>query len=135
MSPFFKFSFLFFSFKNLTLLRSLPTPWGHDFNKLEQKLTKDVYIQASAFLVKWFFRIFFKNANKIWMNLNYLPFKESVSLYFDKLSPSLLKNAFCKVWLKLAEWFWRKCEHLTTPTTDKGQIDQRSSPKPTIQVN
>ena len=45
---------------------------------------------------------------------------------FEYPSP---KDALCQVWLKLAQWFWRrrwKCEKFTT-TTDNGQISIRKA--------
>ena len=66
----------------------------------------------------------------------------SISLYtekgrdpsFELESPSP-KNALCQVWLKLAQWFWRrrwKCEKFTpttttTTTTENGQILTRKA--------
>lgn len=54
------------------------------------------------------------------MILNYLSFKECITLYMKKLkfcSPSV---ALCDIWLKLAQWFWRrsrKCEKSTEGQT------------------
>ena len=48
-------------------------------------------------------------------------------LHLNKLEFPSPKDAFCQVWLKLAQWFWRrrwKCENVptTTTTTDNGHI-------------
>ena len=70
---------------------------------------------------------------------NYLPLEKGGSFHLNKLESPSLKEALCQIWLKLAQWFWRrrwKCEKLTTTTktttatttttttttTDKGQI-------------
>ena len=41
---------------------------------------------------------------------------------FEKLQSPLLKDALCQVWLKLAQWFWRrrcKCEKFTGRQMDE----------------
>ena len=55
---------------------------------------------------------------------NYLPFGKDVALDLNKLESPSPKDTLCQVWLKLAQWFWRrrrKCENFTM-TTDNGQI-------------
>ena len=39
---------------------------------------------------------------------NYHPFEKGVTLHFNKLESPLPKHALCKVWLILAQWFWRR---------------------------
>ena len=39
---------------------------------------------------------------------NYLPFEKGVALYLNKLESPSPKDAVCQVWLKLAQWFWRR---------------------------
>ena len=39
---------------------------------------------------------------------NYLPLEKGGALHLTKLESSSLKYAMCQVWLKLAQWFWRK---------------------------
>ena len=62
---------------------------------------------------------------------NYLPLAKGGGLHLNKLESPSPKDALCQVWLKLAQWFWRrrwKCEKFTTSTTttttttDNGQI-------------
>ena len=63
---------------------------------------------------------------------NYLPLEKGWTLHMNKLESPSPKNVLCQVWLKLAQWFWRriwKCEMFmttttttTTTTTDNGQI-------------
>ena len=45
------------------------------------------------------------------------PFEKGVALHLNKLKPPSPKDALCQVWLKLAQWFWRrkwKCEKFTS---------------------
>ena len=57
------------------------------------------------------------------------PWKRPGALHLNKLESASLKDALCKVWLKLAQWFWRrrwKCEKFTDRRTDgrtDGQTD------------
>ena len=39
---------------------------------------------------------------------NYLPFEKDGALHLNKLDSPSPKDALCKVWLKLAHWFWRR---------------------------
>ena len=36
------------------------------------------------------------------------PFEKGVALHLNKLKPPSPKDALCQVWLKLAQWFWRR---------------------------
>ena len=45
--------------------------------------------------------------------------------YLNKLESPSPNDALCQMWLKMAQWFWRrtqKCEKCTKTQTDKGQI-------------
>ena len=56
---------------------------------------------------------------------NYLPLEKGGALHLNKLESPSSKDALCQVWLKLAQWFWRrrwKCEKFTDGRTD-GQTD------------
>ena len=49
---------------------------------------------------------------------------------FEQIKLPLPKFVLCHVWLKLAEWFWRrrcKCEKFTTTKTDNKQISVRKA--------
>ena len=70
----------------------------------------------------------FKFHRCILLFCNNLPLEKGMALHLNKLEFPLPKNALCQVWLKLAEWFWRrrwKSEKFTTAmmttttTTDK----------------
>ena len=53
---------------------------------------------------------------------NYLPLEKGEDLYLNKLESPSPKDALCQVWLKLAQWFWRrrwKCEKFTDGQTDR----------------
>ena len=39
---------------------------------------------------------------------NYLLLEKGRALYFNKLESPSPKDALCQVWLKLAQWFWRR---------------------------
>ena len=39
---------------------------------------------------------------------HYFPLEKSVALRLNKLESPSPKDAFCQVWLKLAQWFWRR---------------------------
>ena len=58
---------------------------------------------------------------------NYISFEKNVALHLNKLEPRLPTDALCQVWLKSAQWFWRrrwKCEKFTNIRTDR-QTDDR----------
>ena len=56
----------------------------------------------------WFWRIFFKVFNVFLLFYNYLPFEKGVALHLNKLESPPFKDVLCQVWLKLAQWFWRR---------------------------
>ena len=70
---------------------------------------------------------------------NYLPLQRGRSLHLNKLESPSPKNALCQVWMKLAQWFWRrrwKCESLQTGgqkgrQTDRQTKDEKWLEKPT----
>ena len=39
---------------------------------------------------------------------NYLPLEKVGALHLNKVESPSLKDSLCKVWLKLALWFWRR---------------------------
>ena len=50
----------------------------------------------------------FNFANVFSLFLNYLPLEEGRALHLNKLKSPSPKDALCQVWLKLAQWFWRR---------------------------
>ena len=51
----------------------------------------------------------------------YLPLEKGVALHLNKFESLSPKDALLQVLLKLAQWFWRKCEKFTDRQTDDGQ--------------
>ena len=91
-------------------------------NKHESTSLKDALCQVWLKLAQWFWRRrFFNIVNVFSLFLNYLPLEKDGALHLNKLQSPSPKDALCLVWLKLAQWFWRrrrKCEKFkTTPTT------------------
>ena len=63
----------------------------------------------------------FKICQCILLFLNYLPLEKNGAIHLNKLSFPSPYDALYQVWLKLAQWFWRrkwKCEKFTDRWTD-----------------
>ena len=70
---------------------------------------------------------FFKKfVNVISLYCNYLPLEKGGALHLNNLNPRHLRDTLCQVWLKLAQWSWRrwKFEKFTDRQTD-GLTDRR----------
>ena len=79
------------------------------FNKIESPSPKDALCQVWLKLAKWFWRRRFLNfVNVFSLFRNYLPLGKGGALLLNKLESPSPKDALCKVWLKLAQWFWRR---------------------------
>ena len=78
-------------------------------------------------LANWFWRRGFLNfINLFLLCHNYLSFEKSMALHLNKLKSPLPKDALCKVWLKLVQWFGRirwNCEKFTDRQTNR-QMDE-----------
>ena len=60
-------------------------------------------------LAQWFWRRIFLNfLNVFSLFRNYTPLENGVALHLNKLGSPSPKDDLCKVWLKLAQWFWRR---------------------------
>jgi hypothetical protein len=60
-------------------------------------------------LVCWFWlRRFLKNFSAFLLFRYYLPLEKGYPLYLNKLESPSPKDDLCQVWLKLAQWFWRR---------------------------
>ena len=60
-------------------------------------------------LAQWFGRRRFSNfVNVFSLFRNYLPLEKGGALHLKKLESPSPKDALCQVWLKLAQWFWRR---------------------------
>ena len=100
-----KFRLCIFSIKNYLLLekgRAL------HLNKLESPSPKDALSQVWLKLTKWFWRKIFNFDNVFSLFRNYLPLEKGGALHLKKLESPSPKDALCQVWLKFAQWFWRK---------------------------
>ena len=98
-------------------------------NKLESPSTKNALCQVWLKLAQWFWRRRFLNfVNVFSLFRNYLPLEKGGALHLNKLESPPPKDVLCQVWLKLAQWFWRrrwKCEKFTDRQMD-GRTDGRT---------
>jgi hypothetical protein len=95
-------------------------------------------------LVDWR-RRFLKFFSAFLLFCYYLPLEKGDPLHLNKLETPLPKDDLCQVWLKLAQWFWRrsrKCKSLQTDGqtvrwTDRRRTtgDQNSSLELSAQVS
>ena len=59
-------------------------------------------------LAQRFWRRFLNFVNVFSLFRNYLPLEESGVLHLNKLESPSRKDALCQIYLKLAQWFWRR---------------------------
>ena len=77
----------------------------------ESHLHKDTLCQVWLKLAKWLLR---RRFLKVVMNVFFLyvaiisPWKKCMALNLNKFEFPLPKNTLCHVWLKFAQWFWRR---------------------------
>ena len=77
--------------------------------KLEPPSPKDALCQDWLKLAHWFWRReFFNYVNVFSLFCNYLPLEKGRTLHLNKLESPSPKDALWQVWLKLAQWFWRR---------------------------
>ena len=124
---FYRRRYIFFNFVNgFSLIRNY-LPWEKGgalyLNKLDSLSPKDALCQVWLKLGQWFWRRRFLNfVNVFSLIRNYLPLEKGGALHLNKLESPLPKDALCQVWLKLAQWFWRrrwKYEKFTDGRTDR----------------
>ena len=117
----------------ISLLYTLEKGGHLHLNKIDSPLPKDALCQLWLKLIIWFWKKTFKFVNVFLLFLNYLPFEKGVALHLNKLESPPPKDALWQVWLKLAQWFWRrwKCEKFTDGQTD----DQKNSLELSAQVS
>ena len=78
-------------------------------NRLESSSPKNALRQLWLKLAQLFWRRWFLNfVNVFSLFPYYLPLKKGGALYLNTLESSSPKDALCQVWLKLAQWFWRR---------------------------
>ena len=96
-------------------------------NKLESPTPKDALCQDWLKLAQWFWRRRFLNFVNVHFHYFIIisPLKRAGPFSGTNLNPLKSpspKDALCQVWLKLAQWFWRrrwKCEKFTDRRTDR----------------
>ena len=72
-------------------------------------LLKDALCQDWLKLAQWFWRREFLNfVNVFSLFCNYLPLEKDGARHLNKLESPSPKVALWQVWLKLAQWFWRR---------------------------
>ena len=60
-------------------------------------------------LAQWFWRKIFLNFVYVFsLFRNYIPLEKGGALHLNKLESPSPNDALCQVWLKLAQWFWRR---------------------------
>ena len=105
--------------------------------KLESPSHKDALCQVWIKLALCFLRRgFFNFLNVFSLFLNYLLLEKGGTLHLNKFESPSHKDALCQVWLKLAQWFWRrrwKCEKFTDRRTD-GQTDRQTDGRRTTVI-
>ena len=103
----------FLNFVNiLSLFRNylpLEKAWAFHLNKHESSSPKDALCQVWLKLAQWFWRRRFLNfVNVLSLFRSYLPLEKGGAFHLNKDDSSSPKDALCQVWLKLAQWFWRR---------------------------
>ena len=97
--------------------------------KLESPSSKNALYQDWLKLAQWFWRRRFFNFFNVFLCFrNYLPLEKCGVLHLNKLESPSPRDTLCQVWLKLAQWFWRrrwKCEKFTDRQTDGPTDDGR----------
>ena len=82
---------------------------GSSFEQTWIPFTQDALCQVWLKLAQWFWRRrFFNFFNVFSLFRNYLPLEKGGGLHLNKLESHSPKDALCQVWLKLAQWFWRR---------------------------
>ena len=78
-------------------------------NKLEYHSSNDALFQVWLKLAQWFWIKICRNFVIDFPLFHYhYPIEKGGALHLNKLEFLSLNNALCQVWLKLAEWFWRR---------------------------
>jgi hypothetical protein len=102
-----------------------------DLYNFEFPLPKDDLYQVLLKLACWFWkRRFLKIFSKFSLFRYYLPLKKVSPLHLNNLESPSPKDDLCHVWLKLAQWFWRrsrKCKSLRTDGLTDGRTDRRTT--------
>ena len=107
---FFYFVDVFSLFHNYLPLEKGGAP---HLNKLESLLPQDALCQVWLKLAQRFWRRrFFNFVNVFSLFGKYLPLEKDRALHLNKLESLSPEDALCHVWLKLAQWLWRRKDFL-----------------------
>jgi hypothetical protein len=97
-------------------------------NKIEFPSPKDNLYQVWLNLASWFWRRrFLKIFSAFLLFRYYLPLERGDSLHLNKLESPAPKDDLCQVWLKLAQWFWRRSRKCKSLQTDRRTTDKQRS--------
>ena len=78
-------------------------------NKPESPLPQEALCQVELKLTQWFWRRRLLNfVNVFSLFRTHLPLKKGRALHFNKTQSLSPEYALCQIWLKLAQWFWRR---------------------------
>jgi hypothetical protein len=78
-------------------------------------------------LACWFWRRrFLKNVSAFLHFRYYLPLEKGNPLHLNKLETPPPKDDLCQVWLKLAQWFWRRNQKWKKFTDGRTTDNRRS---------
>ena len=89
------------------------SPWKRAgpfiWKKLESPSPLDTFCQIWLKLAQWIWRKGFLNFFNVFsLFCNYLHLEKGGALLLNKLEFPSPKDTLCQVWLKLAQWFWRR---------------------------
>ena len=101
---------MYFQFHNyLPLEKNWPFTWTN-LNPFTQGLIMPSLVEIGPVVLEK--KIFWNLSMYFSLICNHLPLEKSGALHLNKLESPSPKDDLCQVWLKLAQWFWRrwKCD-------------------------
>ena len=99
----------FLNFVNVfSLLSLLGKGWGLSCQQTWIPFNQWCVVPSLVEIRFWFWRRFFNFVNVFSLFRNYLPLGKGVILHLKKFESPLNNDALCQVWLRLAQWFWRR---------------------------
>jgi hypothetical protein len=107
--------------------------------KTESPSPKDNLYQDWLNLASWFWRRRFFKIFSVFLHFHYyLPLEKGNPLHLNKLETPPPKDDLCQVWLKLAQWFWRRSQKCKSSQTDwqtaRWQDGQTDDGQPAIRI-
>jgi hypothetical protein len=115
----FKWTHHIFAFLWLSPLWRRPGPL---FEQFRIPLPNDDLCQVWLKLTSWFWRRFLKIFSVFLLFCDYFSLEKGNPLHLNNLESSPPKDDLCQLWLKLAQWFWRRSRKCKSLQTD-GQMD------------